>query len=74
MDYWSGSTKWAGLASLAGLPATSIPIGKVNGLPVGIQIVSSPYNDLQCIEVGKMLERIGGFGYKSPPGFEDEDE
>ena len=69
MDYWSSSIKWAGLASLAGLPATSVSIGQVDGLPVGVQIVSAPYNDLQCIEVGKMFERIG-FGYVPPSGFD----
>ena len=71
LEYWSSSTKWAGLASLAGLPATSVPIGQIDGLPVGVQIVSAPYNDLQCIEVGKMFEHLG-FGYVPPPGFDDD--
>lgn len=63
--------KWAGLVIYSDLPSTVVPVGRdSNGLPFGIQIVAAPWKDLQTIEVGKMLERLG-FGYEPPPGFDD---
>ncbi len=45
-------------ASLAGLPAISLPVGKVNGLPVGLQIVGAQLQDDLVLETAKMYEDI----------------
>jgi amidase len=58
--------KWISLATLAGLPATSAPIGRTrSGLPVNIQIVSAHGQDLSTIDFARRLaERVGGY---TPP-------
>lgn len=57
------------LATMAGLPATAVPLGlNDNGLPVGVQVISAFLEDNSCIEFAGHLERIYG-GFKSPPNF-----
>ena len=43
-------------ASLAGIPATSVPCGLSDGLPVGLQIMAPPLADSRCYEVAAALE------------------
>ena len=60
---------WAGLASVAYLPATVVPAGPAeSGLPVGVQIIGPEYADLMTIGIAQLLEREG-FGFTAPPGF-----
>lgn len=60
---------WAGLASVAYLPATVVPAGPApNGLPVGVQIIGPEYGDLVTIGVAQLLEREG-FRFAAPPGY-----
>jgi amidase len=58
---------FAGLASLAYLPATAAPIGlTAEGLPVGLQIIGPEGEDPTTIEFARLLAaEIGGF--KPPP-------
>lgn len=60
---------WISFASLAGLPATTAPVGFTpGGLPVGIQIVGPYLEDATPIDLaGRLADVIGGF--RSPPGF-----
>ncbi len=60
---------WISFASLAGLPATTAPVGLTrSGLPVGIQIVGPYLEDATPIDVaGRLTDVIGGF--KPPPGY-----
>jgi amidase len=65
---------WAGLATVAYLPAVAAPIGfaKVglakSGLPVGIQIVAPYLEDRTAIAFAAALaQEVGGF--VAPPGF-----
>jgi aspartyl-tRNA(Asn)/glutamyl-tRNA(Gln) amidotransferase subunit A len=39
-------------ASLAGLPALSLPAGLVNGLPVGLQLIAEKFNEEILFQVG----------------------
>jgi len=60
---------WAGLAVAANLPATVAPIGATpEGLPIGVQIIGAPYQDLSCIHFAGMLER-DYYGFHIPPAF-----
>ena len=42
--------------SLAGLPALSIPIGDVNGLPIGAQLCSNYFNENNIFALSQFLE------------------
>jgi amidase len=60
---------WISFASLAGLPATTAPVGLTpGGLPVGIQIMGPYLEDATPIDLaGRLADVIGGF--RPPPGF-----
>ena len=46
-------------ASLAGIPAISIPYGKCkDNLPLGIQLLSKHFNEQEILNVGYYLEKI----------------
>ncbi|MDI6591759.1 MAG: Asp-tRNA(Asn)/Glu-tRNA(Gln) amidotransferase subunit GatA [Patescibacteria group bacterium] len=42
--------------NLAGLPAVSIPCGKVGNLPVGLQIIGRAFEEEKILKIGKLLE------------------
>jgi len=44
-------------ASLAGLPAVSVPCGFVQGLPVGLQIIGPQFQDQLVLEVADLYEK-----------------
>lgn len=46
-------------ASLAGLPAVSVPAGLHDGLPVGMQVIGDFKCDSQVLEVAELIEEIG---------------
>jgi amidase len=54
---------WVGIATLNGLPATTLPIGRSpDGLPIGAQIVGGYLDDRTTIAFGGLIEReSGGF-------------
>jgi len=59
---------WAGLAAMPYLPSTAAPIGFVEGLPVGMQIIGPEAGDYTTIEFARLLaQEIGGF--VPPPGY-----
>ena len=62
-------TFWTSFATLAGLPATTAPIGLTSsGLPVGIQILGPYLEDATPIDVAaRMADVVGGFA-PSPLG------
>lgn len=45
-------------ANLAGIPGMSVPFGRVNGLPVGVQILAPHFEELRMLAVGYALERV----------------
>ncbi len=48
-------------SNLAGVPAMSLPIGRVDGLPVGGQLIASHFNEAQMFRVAYALEAaLGG--------------
>ncbi len=44
-------------ANLTGVPAVSIPIGSVNGLPVGMQIIASHHKEQILLDLALSVER-----------------
>jgi aspartyl-tRNA(Asn)/glutamyl-tRNA(Gln) amidotransferase subunit A len=47
-------------ANLAGLPAISLPMGSINGLPIGLQIMSKRFEDEKVLRIGRNYEMIRG--------------
>ena len=45
-------------ANLAGLPAISLPIGQVKGLPIGGQLIGQAFLEDEMIEAAYALERV----------------
>ena len=49
-------------ASLAGLPAMSVPAGlSASGLPLGLQIIGRPLDEMGVLDAGRAIERAAGF-------------
>jgi amidase len=51
---------------VSGHPATTVPCGLVNGLPVGMMIIGRRYDDATCLRVAHAFERLCG-GFPAPP-------
>lgn len=43
-------------ANLAGLPAVSVPAGKADGLPVGLQIIGDVKQDARILKIASLIE------------------
>lgn len=50
---------WTVEANLAGLAAISVPAGLAAGLPVGLQLMAAPGDDVALYEAGAAFERLG---------------
>ena len=62
---YSTGLLWAGVATMPGLPATALPIGRSQGLPIGAQIIGPWLEDRTTLMLARLIEReFGGF---SPP-------
>ena len=60
---------WAGIVVAAHLPSTVFPTGTgSDGLPIGLQLVSGPYQDRKTIEVSRLITAATG-GFSPPPEF-----
>jgi amidase len=60
---------WAGYTGVTYLPATSAPIGlTIDGLPVGVQIVTRQYGDFTSIQFAKLLEKEYR-SFQPPPAY-----
>jgi amidase len=60
---------WPGVATLPGLPATSVPLGlSPQGLPIGVQIVGAAFEDRTSLKLAQLMEAEFG-GFVPPPGF-----
>jgi amidase len=64
---YNDQSVWAGLATLNGLPATTMPIGRTDGgLPIGVQIIGDYLEDRTTIAFAGLIEREFG-GFIPPP-------
>lgn len=58
---------WQGMATVANLPATVLPTGRlVNGLPAGLQIIGPHMEDLTAIRLAELAEQALG-SFVPPP-------
>jgi len=63
LDAWS-YTAWF---NLLGTPAAAVPVGRSSeGLPIGVQIVASPWQEEVVLAIAGVVERECG-GWKPPP-------
>jgi amidase len=53
---------------VSGHPATSVPAGLSDGLPVGLMIVGRHFADGTCLRVARAYEDVVG-GFPAPPGW-----
>ena len=60
---------WAGWSCSVYLPSTVAPVGLLDELPVGLQIVAPHLQDRRSIHFASLIERELG-GFVAPPGFE----
>jgi amidase len=59
---------WNSLATLSGLPATTMPIAQSDGgLPIGMQIIGPYLEDRTTIAFAELVEQAFG-GFAAPPG------
>jgi len=58
---------WIGLATVLGLPATVVPLGKTRqGMPYGLQIIAREGHDLTGLRVATLLEEAGLATFQKP--------
>ena len=46
-----------------GLPVLSVPMYHAGNLPLGVQIIASPYNEALLLRLAKVLEQEGIINY-----------
>jgi amidase len=67
--YFDG-LQWPAVATVADLPATAVPIGRmVDGMPMGVQLIGPAFEDRTPLRFAQLLEEALG-GITSPPGFD----
>jgi len=55
-------------ATLAGLPAISVPVGfSSTGLPMGLQVIGPPRADLAVLRLAHAYEQASGWVRRFPP-------
>ncbi len=61
---------YPGLAALTGLPATAFPAGQTRGgLPIGLQAIGPPMEDLTPLHFAALLETELGYTFQAPPTY-----
>ncbi len=53
-------------SNLTGLPALALPCGYADALPIGMQLVGRPWEELTLLRVGAALERAGASPRRRP--------
>ncbi len=56
-DHYEGSIGAGSLAAIAGYPHLSVPMGAVEGLPVGLSIIGAKWDDAAVLKAGAAYER-----------------
>ncbi|XBS68773.1 amidase family protein [Acerihabitans sp. KWT182] len=53
--------------NLLGLPAAAVPTGLSDGIPVGVQIIGSPFREDLCLDAAEVIEADVGFSIPIDP-------
>ncbi len=53
--------------NLAGLPALSLPCGFANGMPMGLQLVGTPFSENLLLAIGKTFQERTDWHKRRPP-------
>lgn len=53
--------------NLAGLPALSLPCGFANGMPMGLQLVGTPFSENMLLAIGKTFQERTDWHKRRPP-------
>ena len=53
--------------NLTGLPAATVPCGRVDGLPVGLQIIGGWRQDLTVLRAARAFEQLAPWSQERPP-------
>lgn len=60
-------TRYTCVFNLTGHPALTIPCGRhSSGLPMGLQLIGKPYEDINILSIGHVLEAAGALGWIEP--------
>jgi aspartyl-tRNA(Asn)/glutamyl-tRNA(Gln) amidotransferase subunit A len=54
-------------ASLAGIPAISVPGGLSDGLPVGVQLMGDHFTEGMLLRAARAAEKVAGFSFELKP-------
>lgn len=67
-EYAPRLTSFTAPFNLTGLPALSVPFGRVDGLPIGLQIVGPAWGEAKVLQAGQAFEKshINHEGTKTP--------
>ncbi len=52
--------------SFIGLPVAVVPVGTIEGLPVGMQVICAPWREDLCLRVAAVLEKMGVAKFNPP--------
>jgi aspartyl-tRNA(Asn)/glutamyl-tRNA(Gln) amidotransferase subunit A len=52
--------------SFIGLPVAAVPVGMIDGLPVGMQVICAPWREDLCLRVSAVLEKMGVAKFTQP--------
>jgi amidase len=62
------NTTWTGLIGVVGLPSAVPPLPRtVDGLPVGVQVVTPYLQDRTAVRLAELIAEASGGGYEPPP-------
>ncbi len=65
-DDYSGSSWITTAPSIAGAPIGTVPMGLVDGLPVGLGVVAARNNDVALVRAMAAIEKVLGLGILTP--------
>ena len=55
--------------NLAGLPGMSLPVGFVDGLPVGMQLIGNYFDEARLLQVAHRYQQVSDWHLQTPEGF-----
>jgi aspartyl-tRNA(Asn)/glutamyl-tRNA(Gln) amidotransferase subunit A len=68
-DMLSAIMQYTGVASLAGLPALSLPCGfDADGMPIGMQLVGAPFEEARLLRIGAAYQGATDHHERAPAG------